>query len=67
MSKVPKYKKTKQINFEKVLEEIQTRIGQFIERISNNNDIYKNHFSQWKGHLVKKISRWNQYKSYLCK
>ena len=67
MSKVPKYKKTKQINFEKVLEEIQTRIGQFIERISNNNDIYKNHFSLWIGHLVKKISRWNQYKSYLCK
>ena len=44
VSKGPKYQEPKQICFGEAREEIQTGIDQFIERISNDKDIHKNHF-----------------------
>ena len=46
ISKSPKYREPKQICFEEALEEIQTGTDQFIERISNDKDIHKNHLSE---------------------
>ena len=55
ISKGPKYREPKQIPFEEAFEEIQTGIDQFIERISNDKGIYKNHFSKWKSHVVSSL------------
>ena len=52
MSKDPNYWEPKQINFEEACEEISTGIDQFIERISNDKGIHKNHFSEWKGDVM---------------
>ena len=41
-----KYQEPKQICFEEAREEIQTGIDQFIEKMSNDKGIYKNHFSK---------------------
>ena len=46
ISKDPKYQEPKQICFEEACEEIQTGIDQFIEKMSNDKGIYKNHFSK---------------------
>ena len=48
ISKGPKDREPKQICFEEAREEIQTGINQLTERISNDKDIHKNHFSEWK-------------------
>ena len=52
LSKGPKYRELKQIFFEEAREEIQTGIDQFIETISNDKGIHKNHFSEWKSHAM---------------
>ena len=35
---------------------MQTGIDQFIERISSEKDIYKNHFSEWKIHVMYSVN-----------
>ena len=49
---VKKLKEPKQISFEITCQERQTGIDQFIDRTSNKKDIHKNHFSEWKGHVI---------------
>ena len=44
ISKGQKYQEPKQICFEEAREEIQTGIDQFLEKISNDKGIHKNHF-----------------------
>ena len=56
LSKGSKYREPKQICFEEAREEIQTGIDQFIEQISNDKDIHKNHFSEWKSPLVSPVT-----------
>ena len=56
IAKGPKYREPKQICFEEALEEIQTGIDQFIERISNDKGIHKNHFSKWKSHVMSSVN-----------
>ena len=51
-----KYREPKQICFEEAREKIQTSIDQFIERISNDKGIHKNHFSGWKGHVMSSVN-----------
>ena len=46
ISKGPNYREPKQICFEEAPEEMQTGIEKFTERISNDKNIYKNHFSE---------------------
>ena len=41
-----------QSHIEEAREEIQTDIDIFIERISNDKGIHKNHFSEWKGRYI---------------
>ena len=55
ISKGPKYREPKQICFEEAREEIQTGIDQFIERMSNDKSIHKNHFSEWKSHVMSSV------------
>ena len=54
--KGPKYQEPKQICFEEAREEIQTGIDQFIEQISNDKGIHKNHFSEWKSHVMSSVT-----------
>ena len=35
---------------------MQTGIEKFTERISNDKNIYKNHFSEWKSHLMSSVN-----------
>ena len=56
ISKGPKYRETKQICFEEGREEIQTGIEQFIQRISNDKGIHKNHFSEWINHVMSSVN-----------
>ena len=35
---------------------MQTGIDQFIERISNDKGIHKNHFSEWKSHVMSSVN-----------
>ena len=56
ISKGLKYGELKQICFEKAREEIQTGIDQFIDKISNDKDIHKNHFLKWKSHVMSSVS-----------
>ena len=56
ISKGPKYREPKQICFEEVREETQTGIDQFIERISNEKGIYKNHFLELKSHVMTSVN-----------
>ena len=44
--------RTKTNLFQKAHKEMQTDIDQFIERILNDKDIHKNHFSDWKSHVM---------------
>ena len=44
------------IYFEEAREEIQTGIDQFIERTSNKKGIHKNHFSEWKSHVMSSVN-----------
>ena len=52
ISKGLKYLKPKQICPEEVRKEIQNGIDQFIERISNDKGIHKNHVLEWKSHII---------------
>ena len=56
ISKGPKYQEPKQICFEEACKEIQTGIDQFVEKISNDKDIHKNHFSEWKSHVMSSVN-----------
>ena len=56
ISKGPKYREPTQICFEEAREEMQTGIDQFIEKISNDQDIRKNHFSEWKSHAMSSVN-----------
>ena len=56
ISKGPQYREPKQICFEEAREEIQTGIDQLIERISNDKGIHKNHFSEWKSHVMSTVN-----------
>ena len=51
-----KYGELKQICFEKAREEIQTGIDLFIDKISNDKDIHKNHFLKWKSHVMSSVN-----------
>ena len=51
ISKGPKYREPKPICFQEAREELQTGIDQFIDTISNDKGIHKNHFSEWKSHV----------------
>ena len=55
-SKGPKYREPKRICFEEACEEIQAGIDQFIENISNDKGIHKNHFSEWKNHVMSSVN-----------
>ena len=55
----PKYWEPKQICFDEAREEIQTGIDQFIERISNDKGIHKNHFLEWKSHVMLSVNEKN--------
>ena len=46
----------KQICFEWACERIQAGIDQFIERISNGKTIHKNHFPEWKCHVMSSVN-----------
>ena len=59
ISKGPKYREPKQICFEEAREEIQTGINQFIEQISNDKGIHKNHFSEWESHVMSSVNKKN--------
>ena len=61
MLKGRKYQEPKQICFDEAREKIQTSIDQFIERISNEKSIHKNHFSDWK--LNRSGAFWSRSKS----
>ena len=52
ISKAPKYQGQKESCFEEAPEEIQTVNDQFIERILNDKDSNKNHFSEWKNRVM---------------
>ena len=56
ITKGRKYREPKQICFEQAREEIQTGIDQFIEQISIDKDIHKNHFSEWKSHVMSSVN-----------
>ena len=56
ISKGPKYREPKQICFEEAREEIQAGTDKFNERISNDKGIYKNHFSEWKSHVMSSVN-----------
>ena len=56
IAKGPKYREPKQICFEEAREEIQTGNDQFIEQISNDEGIHKNHFSEWKCHVMSSVN-----------
>ena len=56
ISKGPKYRKPKQICFEEAREEIQTGIHQFIERISSDRGIQKNHLSKCKSRAMSSVN-----------
>ena len=56
MTKGPNYRIPKQICSEEAHEEIQTAIDQFIEIISNDKDIHKNYFWEWKSHVMSSVN-----------
>ena len=56
ISKGPKYREPKQICFEEAREEIQTSTDQFVVRISNDKGIHKNHFSEWRSHVMSSVN-----------
>ena len=56
ISKGPKYREPRQICFEEAREEIQTGIHQFIERISNDRGIQKNHLSKCKSRVMSSVN-----------
>ena len=56
ISKGPKYREPKQICFEEARKEIQTGVDQFLERISNDKEILKNYFSEWKSHVISSVN-----------
>ena len=39
-----------------VREEMQIGIDQFIEKIPSDKDIHKNHFSEWKSHVMSLVN-----------
>ena len=47
------------MNFNKAREEMQTDIRQFIHSISNNKDVHKNNFSEWKNHTTLLVDKKN--------
>ena len=59
ISEDPKYQEPKQICFEETREEIQTGIGQFIEKISNDKCIHKNYLSEWKPYVMSSVNEKN--------
>ena len=56
ISKGRKCREPKQICFDEAREEIQTGIDQFIEQISNDKGIHRNHFSEWKSHVMSLVT-----------
>ena len=56
ISKGPKYQEPKQICLEEAHKEIQTSTDQFIEKILNDKGIHKNHFSEWKSHVMSLVN-----------
>ena len=60
ISKGPKYREPKQICFDEARKEIQAGIDQFIEIISNDKGIHKNHFSEWKCRVMSSVNEENR-------
>ena len=56
ISKGLKYREPKQTYFEEAYEDIQTGINQFIEKISNDKAIHKQHYSKWKSHTMSSLN-----------
>ena len=56
ISKGPKHREPKKNCFEDTHEEIRTNVDQFIERASKDKSIHKNHFSNWKSHVMSSMN-----------
>ena len=52
IKKGPKYREPKQLDFEDAREQITSGLSQFIENLSSDKGVHKNHFSQWKSTIL---------------